>query len=30
MAPSSHITLTALPDIPLIQPGDDLVAITLA
>ena len=31
MPSSPHqITLTALPDIPLIQPGDDLVAIALA
>ena len=27
---TAHLTLTALPDIPLIQPGDDLVAIILA
>lgn len=25
-----HLTATALPDIPLVQPGDDLAAITLA
>lgn len=25
-----QLTLTALPDIPLIQPGDDLIAVTLA
>lgn len=30
MRSSAQITLTGLPDIPLIQPGDDLVAITLA
>ncbi len=29
-APPSSLTLTALPGVPLIQPGDDLVDITLA
>ncbi len=30
MSSLARLTLTALPEIPLIQPGDDLVAITLA
>ncbi len=30
MSSLARLTLTALPQIPLIQPGDDLVAITLA
>ncbi|MEK7323990.1 MAG: hypothetical protein AAB217_01885 [Chloroflexota bacterium] len=29
MTPARQLTLTALPDIPLIKPGDDLSAIIL-